>query len=294
LGFLDFFSGGSSAKTSARAPSKAEKTISKNIAAQSTQAMPLFEQLLAQSRGQQGFNDQLFSQFQRELAGESAALPPELQGLMAAQQQLEAFGLGGDDAALIQQALGLAGRGTGATPEQLAQIQQATDLAIQGGLSDLGRFRDDTLQTIAQNSAARGLRPTDTPIWNQSGQFGLEMNRQAEQMVRGLRQQQAQQILQFPLQAGAFEMQQLGGASDMANRRAAFLQNLDASNQEARMNFGRGLTATGLGIAQGFSGADSLGPLISQRNFQSGKVSQANQPSGAQLLSSLLPKTGAM
>jgi len=292
MGFLDFFSGGSKAETSARAPTGAERTISKNIAKQSTEAMPLFEQLLHQSLGQQGFNDQLFNQFQGQLQGFNQTLSPQQQGAQQAQQLQELFGLGGTDQGLIQQALGLAGQGMTATPEQLAQIQQAADLAIQSGLSDLGQFRDQTLQTIAQNSAARGLRPTDTPIFNQSSAFGQEMGRQAEQLVRGLRQQQAQQVLQFPIAANQAAMQQIGSASDMANRRQQFLASLGAQNTENQMNFGRGLTQAGLGIAQGGTNAASLPALVSQRNFAGGNVTQQNSPAPASLLGGFLSPLG--
>lgn len=289
MGFMDFFSSGSSTSTSARPPSRAEKTISRNVARQSALSMPLFEQLLGQSRAQQDFNSDLFNQFAGQLQGFNEFLPPELQGQMQAANAQDLFGLGGLDQQLIDQAMGLASGNTGiASPEQLAAIQQATDLAVQLGLSDLGRFRDDSLASIAQNSAARGLRPTDTPIFNQSSQFAQEMNRQAEQLVRGLRQQQAQQILEYPLRQGQFQMQQLGSASDMANRRQEFLANLNAENTQNQMNFGRGITSTGLGIAQGFSGASSLGPLISQRNFTRSNTQSQSTPAPASILSGFL------
>jgi hypothetical protein len=288
MGFLDFFSGGSKTETSARAPTKDEKTIAHNVATQSTESQPLFRELLGQSQGQQGFNDQLFNQFQQQMAGFNSAFSPQQQGQAQAQQLQQLYGLGGQDQGLIAQAIALAGQGANATPEQLAAIQQAADLGIQGGLSDLGKFRDDTLQTIAQNSAARGLRPTDTPIFNQSSQFAQEMNRQAQQLVTGLRQQQAQQTLQYPLAAGQFAMGQLGSASDMANRRQSFLATLGAQNTENQMNFGRGITQTGLGIAQGGTNAGALGPLVSQRNFSGGNVTGQQSPSAASLLSGFL------
>lgn len=288
MGFMDFFSSGSKTETSAKAASGAEKAVAKNVAAQSTESMPLFRQLLGQSQDQLGFNDQLYNQFQQQMAGFNQALPPELQGQMQAQQLQQMFGLGGQDQNLIAQAMGLAGQGANATPEQLALIQQIADQSIQSGLSDLGRFRDSTLASIAQNSAGRGFRPTDSPIMNQSNEFGMEMGRQAEQLVRGLRTQQAQQTLQYPLQAGQFNMGQIGSASDMANRRQQFLANLGSENQTNQMNFGRGLTSTGLGIAQGASGANALGPLVSQRQFQGGNVTGQQTPSSASILSGFL------
>lgn len=288
MGFMDFFSSSSSNKTSAKAGTKEEKQIARNVAAQSNESMPLFRQLLGQSIGQQGFNDTLYNQFQGQLGAFNSALTPTMQGQMQAANAQEMFGLGGADQQLIQQALGLTHNYGQATPQQLAQIQQATDLATQSGLSDLGRYRDDTLQSIAQNSAQRGLRPTDTPIFNQSSQFAQESGRQAEQLVRGLRAQQAQQILDYPLQQGQFAMQQVGSASDLSNRRQEFLANLGAENTQNQMNFGRGIQGQGLGIAQGFSGASALPALVSQRQFQSGKSQASQSPSGASIAKGFL------
>lgn len=288
MGFMDFFSSSSSNKTSAKAGSKEERQISKNIAQQSNLSMPLFEQLVGQSRGQQGFNDQLFNQMQGQLQGFNQAFTPQQQGQTQAQQMQQMLGLGNMDQQLIQHATDLTSNYGQATPQQLASIQQATDLATQLGLSDLGRFRDDTLQNIAQNSASRGMRPTDTPIFQQSGQFGMEMNRQAEQLVRGLRQQQVQQTLEYPLRQGQFAMQQVGSASDLANRRQEFLANLGAENTQNQMNFGRGVAQQGLGIAQGASGAAALPALVSQRQFQSGKSQASQSPSGASIAKGFL------
>ena len=288
MGFMDFFSSGSKSQTSARGPSREERQISKNVAAQSTESMPLFRSLLAQSLGQQGFNDQLFNQFQQQLGAFNQAFTPQMQGQMQADQLQQMQGLGGNDQQLIQQALALSGQGMSASPEQLAQIQAATDLAVQSGLSDLDQFRGQGLQQIAQNSASRGLRPTDTPIFNQSSQFAQESGRQAEQLVRGLRQQQAQQILQFPIAANQAQMQQLGSASDLANRRQEFLANLQSENTNNQLNFGRGITTTGLGIAQGASGANALGPLVSQRNFARGQTQTQDSPSSASVLRGFL------
>jgi hypothetical protein len=288
MGFMDFFSSSSSTKTSARPASKEERQIAKNVAAQSNESMPLFRQLLAQSLGQGDFNDDLFNQFQGQLNAFNQAFTPQQQGQLQAQQLQQMQGLGGMDEQLIQQALGLANQGMTASPEQLAQIQQATDLAVQLGLSDLGQFRDQGLQTIAQNSAARGLRPTDTPIFNQSSQFAQESNRQAEQLVRGLRQQQAQQILQFPIAANQARMQQFGSASDLANRRQEFLSSLNSENTTNQMNFGRGIAQQGLGIASGFSGAASLPALVSQRNFTRSQTQTQDSPSPASVFSGFL------
>jgi len=288
MGFMDFFSNGSSTSTSAHPASKAEKTISNNLAAQSTEALPLFRQLLAQTLGQGGFNDALTQLFQGQLQGLNQSFSPLQQGQMQARQLQELQGLGGTDQNILQQMMAAAGQGATLTPQQQALIQQQADLGIQSGLSDLSKFRDDTLQTIAQNSAARGLRPTDTPIFNQSSQFGQEMQRQAQQLVSGLRQQQAQQMLQYPIAAAQLRSTQLGQAGDMSARRQGFLADLNAQNTQNQMNFGRGITSAGLGIAQGFSGANALGPLVSQRQFTGGTTTSTQTPSGASILGGFL------
>lgn len=288
MGFMDFFSPSQQTSTSARPASKEEKTISRNLAAQSTESMPLWRGLVGQSQGQLGFNDALFNQFQQQMAGFNQAFSPFQQGQQLGQNQASLTGLGNQQQDLINQAITMAGLGANLTPEQAALIQQYTDLGIQQGLSDLGQYRDRGLETIAQNSAQRGLRPTDTPIFNQSSQFAQESNRQAEQLISGLRQQQAQQMLEYPLKAGSFGMQQLSGASDLAGQREQFLAGLNAENQQNQLNFGRGITQTGLNLAQGSSGASALPALVSQRNFTRSNTQSSQTPSGASLTAGFL------
>lgn len=280
MGFMDsVFGDKSKAKTSAKAASKEEKTISKNLAAESSAVLPLFKQLVTQQKGQTGINDDLFKQMSGQISGYNQALAPEQQGQMQAGWMQSVQNLGNQDQDIINRAMGMLGNGANATPEQIALIQQATDLATQSGLSDLSRFRDQSFQQIRDNAAGRGLNAYDSPIMNQFGSTGEEFGRQAQQLVMGLRQKQLEEQLAYPLQAGQFANQQLTTASDLANRRAQFQAQLSSEAQQNQQNFGRAIMGAGLGLAQGSSGADALGPLVSQRQFAGGNVSQVNTPS---------------
>lgn len=289
MGFMDtLFGNTTKVKTSARAPSKAEKTVSGVLAKESEASLPLFQQILAQQKQQTGFNDNLFNQMSGQQAGFNSALSPQDYGKMQAGWLQSVNQLGQTDQDILGKAMAMIGQGTGATPEQIELIKQAADAATQYGLSDLSKFQNDAFHQIQQLAAGRGLRPMDTPILNQFGQTGEEYGRQAQQLVLGMRQNQLEQQLAYPLQAGQYGMQQLTTASDLANRRAQFQANLASEANQNQLNYGRGITATGLGLAQGSDGGDSLGPLVSQRQFQSGNVNQVATPSPASVFGSMM------
>lgn len=291
MGFLDNLFGGQQASTSARAPSQAEKDVSKVVAREAKTSEPLFNELVAQNRAQvTPYNNALYNQFQGQLNAYNNAFTPEMQG-----QQLASWMQGINDYATQDQGIQnqlmsmLQNGGLGnATPEQIALIQQIAQEATNSGLSDLQKFQGDAFRDIQQNAAGRGLRPSDTPILNQFGQTGEEYGRQAEQLISQIRQQQLQQQLAYPLQANQATLQGLTSASDMASRRAQFQANLASEAQTNAANFGRGLTSTGLGLA-GQNGGDSLGALVGQRQYQSGNVTQSGGG-----LSSLLSGIGSI
>lgn len=280
MGFMDgVFGAKTKAKTSAKGASKEEKIVAHNVAEESTAVLPFFKQLVAQQQGQTGINNELYRQMFGQVSGFDAALSPEQQGQQQAGWMQSVQNLGNQDQDIINKAMGMIGQGASATPEQIALIQQATDLATQSGLSDLGHFRDQSLQHIRDNAAGRGLNPYDSPIMNQFGTTGEEFGRQAQQLVMGLRQKQMEQQLAYPLQAGQYGIQQLTTASDLANRRAEFQAQLASEAKQNQQNFGRAIMGTGLGLAQGSSGEAALSPLIGQRQFQGGNVKQINAPS---------------
>lgn len=288
MGFMDtVFGNNSTASTSARAPSKYEKAISQVVSEEAKASQPLYNDLIAQSRAQQGYNTDLFNQYQGSLNAYNQAFSPEQQGQQIASWMQGLNDYGTQDQGIQNQLMQmLQGGMANATPEQIALISQIAQNATDSGLSDLRKFQNDALYQIQQNAAGRGLRPSDTPILNQFGLTGEEYGRQAEQLISQIRQQQLQQQLAYPLQANQAQLQGLTSASDMANRRAQFQAGLASEAQQNAANYGRGITATGLGLAQN-NGSTSLSPLVSSRQFQSGNVTQTQTPSPFQAFTQL-------
>lgn len=246
---------------------------------QARSARPLMKQQFKQATQQsQGYGNELYGQQMGELGAYGQFMPPEMLAAINAQRYgtMQGMGLAQDQS--LQNAMGLfqGGGNYGASPEQQALIGQGADLAIQSGLSDFGHYRDQTMDQIRQDSASRGLRPSDTPILNEFSRFGQESDRQAQNFISGIRQQQAQQMLQYPLQAGQMQQNQLALASDMANRRAQFEATLAQNAQASRMNYGGGLQQQSLGLLGTVNPGSILGPISG-----GGTTMSTSQPSGA-------------
>lgn len=150
-------------------------------------------------------------------------------------------------------------------PDQLARIRGASDLTIQAGLSDIGRFRDEGLNQIRLNSASRGLRPGDTPIQNDFHDLATDAQRTATNFVSGINAQRLNTELQLPFQESALRNQSLGLASDLALRRSALEESLRESARNARLGLASNAQATGLGLATGLNPASAFGALTSAR-----------------------------
>ena len=92
-------------------------------------------------------------------------------------------------------------RGGGeATPEQIRLIEEATGAALARGESDIGRFRDLSLEALREELAPQlGLRSTDTPILDRGSRVAEEAVRQQGQLALGLRGAAAEARLNFPL-----------------------------------------------------------------------------------------------
>lgn len=95
----------------------------------------------------------------------------------------------------------------GATPEQIALIDEATGSALRAGEADIERFRTATLRQINEEVAsASGLRPTDTPVVRLSERAGEESARQQGILARNAAEENARMRLNFPLQAAGVNM----------------------------------------------------------------------------------------
>ncbi|MGE0373178.1 MAG: hypothetical protein AB7Q01_15020 [Gammaproteobacteria bacterium] len=204
------------------------------------QQLDLASQQLQNLSGFTNFTQELFAQFLPVLANEVNAFLPQ-------EKQLTADTLGfasqavGAQGELLSRELDAIRGGVALTPDQEKLISDSASHAIEAGLSDIGRFRDDSLRVLTQEtSTARGLRPDDTPIVDVGGQIVNESSRQAAQLINSIRSQEAQQRLQYPIDAGRFVAERTQGQQAFAADTAKFVQDLRQAAFNNRLN----LTAT--------------------------------------------------
>lgn len=205
------------------------------------------QDILGSEFGRAGFFNDLFTPEQR--AREDLAAQERSQ-LLRGQNQ-DTFG----------RILQLTQAGPQLTPDQAARIRDATDLAIQSGLSDLGRFRDQTFDRIRQSAASRGLRPSDSPVVHQLTDLGEQLGRQAQGLTTDLRTQQLLRELEFPLQSFQANLGGLAAASDVGARERAFEQNLIDQAQATRLGLASGATSGAENLAISQSPADTFGKV---------------------------------
>lgn len=171
---------------------------------------------------------------------------------------------------LLEKQLADAQRGFGATPEQSAQIDAATQGALQSGQSDLTAFSGDAMRQLRENLApSLGLRPTDTPILDRGALVAQEATRQYGKLVSDLSTANAEAKLNYPLAAAgvgnaASQFQQgLGLSKDQFSAQLA-----DAAVQNRMALLGQGTSSLGLGMGTGVNlvGASRPNSLSFQRN----------------------------
>ena len=289
MGLFDsIFGSDSESESNFRPLSKTEKALQQLILDRAKLAQPLFENLLGSVSGEQGTansqigraleESQLFNQLFG--AGEAAQI--------AAGRERSVADLGQTDQDILNSILGQAASGPNATPEQLARIQESADLALGSGLSDLSRFRDQTFQSIRENSAGRGLRPTDTPILNEFSKSGEEFGRLAQNLISGVRQNQLGQELQLPFQNADLGLRQQSTASDIANRRRLFESNLAQSAAATRLGLADTLRSQALGLTTGGASPGQSLAALPQQQISGGSVTQTQSPFDALLSGALV------
>lgn len=133
---------------------------------------------------------------------------PEYQALKAKQNQLTTAQM---DSALrnmpiqdelLQRQLDEIRRGGAATDEQKALIKSVADRALESGQTDINRFLDQGIDKIRNQMApARGFRPDDAPMIDAAQRVLEEATRQQGQLTSNIRGAQAQEELNYPLNA---------------------------------------------------------------------------------------------
>ena len=143
-------------------------------------------------------------------------------------------------------------QGPGATDEQKALINEATEAQIARGESDIQAFGENAVGMIREELApSRGLRPSDTPIQDRGFRVGEEMTRQQGNLVTGLRGAQAQAELNFPLAAGGQQAAWTQFQQGLAQSGSNFQQQLAQNAQANRLNLFGQVGGLGLGLAGG-------------------------------------------
>lgn len=178
-------------------------------------------------------------------------------------------------------------------PDQLERIRGAADLSIQSGLSDIGQFRDESLNKIRLNSASRGLRPGDTPIQNDFHDVATDAQRTATNFTNNIRSQQLNTELTLPFEESKLRTASLGLAGDTALRRQALEEQLRQQTAQNRIGLATNAQASGLGLATGLNPASAFGALTSARSG-SGTTTQTNQGSALSSLGPLLSGAGGL
>lgn len=141
--------------------------------------------------------------------------------------------------------------GVNLTEDQDALITTAANTAIQAGLSDISAFRDESLKKLAQETApARGLRPDDTPIVDVGGQIVNEAQRLASRHISGVRSNEAQARLEYPIQAGEFMARRTQAQQQIGFGNQQFAEQLRQSAFNNRLNLNALIGNQGLGLAQ--------------------------------------------
>ncbi len=202
---------------------------------------PLFLELLGQLGSEQEGANAAIGRVLGEGLEFDRLFPAEEAARIEADRQRSVSTLGLQDEDLLQRAIAELG---GPSEESLGRIRGIADTQTQIGLSDLGRFRDDTFDSIRQRSAGRGLRPTDSPILTEFSESGEEFGRQAEQFVRGIRQRTLEQELAYP----TLELGRITQASDLLNRRRQFESQLAQQAEQQRLGLAGGIRDASLGV----------------------------------------------
>ena len=193
--------------------------------------------------------------FQNALA---AILPPKEQAALFAEDFGRQRGSSGLSDELFQLELENIRRGTSATDQERALIDAATEAAITSGTSDINEARRLGLEALREELApSLGLRPGDTPILDRGARVAAESARQTGQLVTGLRGQQAEQELLFPLERGRFESQRIGQAQGDILGFRNLLANIQAEAANNRLRLAQGAVGGGLGLLSAQTGGQA-------------------------------------
>lgn len=200
------------------------------------QQLALAEEQIANFSKLGNFNDQVFLK----------ALPQitqQINKFLGREDTITSESLGfsrtaiGEQKSLLHAAMKQIDQGVKLSADQARLIKSSADNAIAAGTSDIAAFRDDGLRQLAQEtSIARGLRPEDTPILDVGGRIVRDADRQASELINTVRSQEAQQRLQYPIQAGQYRAALIGQQQQLGTTNQAFINQLRQDAFNNRLN----------------------------------------------------------
>lgn len=222
----------------------------------------------------------------QQLQEAQAQNTPEAQALKAKQDALNAQQIQDqlDLAPLQKQALQAqlqqAIQGNNATPEQIAQIDAATQAAQASGMSDIQAGAKTSLQQLRDILAPQlGLRPTDTPIVDRGALVEQEATRQAGQLVSSLAAANANARLNYPLASQQISQATSQNAANITNAQQNFQAALAQAAATNRLNLlSSAGSATGTGLQSGLGLASASRP--SGLSLAQGSTSTKSDPWG--------------
>lgn len=120
------------------------------------------------------------------------------------------------------------------TPEQKEAIAQIAEQQIASGSEDINTQLQRSLETLREEAgASRGLRFTDTPIFDVGQDVTASANQDIARLISGARGQQAQTELALPFQAAQAELAAVSQLGNLTTGQQAFQEQLA---QQAALN----------------------------------------------------------
>jgi hypothetical protein len=159
--------------------------------------------------------------------------------------------------------------GNAPTPEQIANIDAASNAAFESGKSDINSYVGDAMEQLRTGlSPTLGLRPTDTPIVDRAGRVQQEATRQVGQLATNLAGANANARLSYPLAVSQMNDASSGFQQQLKQATAQFQAGLSdaAATNRLRLLSSAGSTIdsgtqSGIGLVTGSRG----NPLSFQR-----------------------------
>ena len=196
---------------------------------------------------------------------------------------------------LLQLQLDSLRRGGAATPEQIAQIKQATDAGIASGSADIDLQTQRGIGLISDELAnSRGLRMTDTPILREATLLTRAGDDQKAGLVRNLRSAEMTARLNHPLAVQQIQSGINLNQQSVANNAQQFQAELRNRAYQNRLALTGNAGNFGIGLASISNGNGALNSLTQSRMNSGTRTTTGDNPANLQGIGSVLSGVGAL